>query len=397
MIRNSQTYVAPASRTIGLIGALCLAVGLGGSPAHAAEAPVGLGTAASFAVLAGQSISNTGASVVTGDMGVAPGTSVTGVPPLVLTGGALHVADAVADQAQSDLTTAYNSAAGRSTVTDVTGQDLGGKTFTSGVVSHTSGMQLTGTVTLDAQGDPSAVFIFKAVSTLITAPNATVSLINGASPCNVYWQVGSSTTLDTGTTFVGTVMSLTSATLATGATVQGRVLARNGSVTLDTNVITRPTCANRGVPDPDADAIADDQPEQHPVAHGQSLEQHPSLTLGVARAATTATAAGTGAAATGTAAEAAAGPAATTGRAATAVAAVTGPAAAPAPVAGRAPASTPPWTHPSCLPGTPRPGWAGQRRRSVPRGRPCGSSAAAPSSRSPSAGAGRVPYARADR
>lgn len=250
MIRNSQTYVAPASRTIGLIGALCLAVGLGGSPAHAAEAPVGLGTAASFAVLAGQSISNTGASVVTGDMGVAPGTSVTGVPPLVLTGGALHVADAVADQAQSDLTTAYNSAAGRSTVTDVTGQDLGGKTFTSGVVSHTSGMQLTGTVTLDAQGDPSAVFIFKAVSTLITAPNATVSLINGASPCNVYWQVGSSTTLDTGTTFVGTVMSLTSATLATGATVQGRVLARNGSVTLDTNVITRPTCATAASPTP---------------------------------------------------------------------------------------------------------------------------------------------------
>lgn len=230
-------------RTLGLAGVLCLAVSVAGAPAHAAEAPVELGTAGSFAVLAGQSVTNTGSSVVTGDIGVAPGTSVTGVPPLVQTGGALHVADAVANQAQVDLTTAYNSAAGRSTVTDVTGRDLGGLTLTSGVVEHTSAMQLTGTVTLDAQGDPGAVFIFKAGSTLITAPSSTVSLINGASPCNVFWQVGSSTTIDTNTAFVGTVMSLTSATLATGASLQGRVLARNGSVTLDTNVITSPTCA----------------------------------------------------------------------------------------------------------------------------------------------------------
>lgn len=239
-----------STKTFGLIGVVCLAVGAVGAPAHAAEAPVGLGTAESFAVLAGQSITNTGPSVVSGDIGVGPGTSVTGIPPLVQVGGAVHVADAVANQAQADLTTAYNDAAGRSTVTDVTGQDLGGKTFTSGVVTHTAGMQLTGTVTLDAQGDPSAVFIFKAGSTLVTAPGSTVTLINGASPCNVFWQVGSSTTLDTGTTFVGTVMSLTSATLATGTSVQGRVLARNGSVTLDTNVITRPTCASAPSPTP---------------------------------------------------------------------------------------------------------------------------------------------------
>ena len=250
MTREPQTYVSRARTTLVLTGALCLAAGLAGAPAHAAEAPVGLGTAASFAVLAGQSISNTGTTTVTGDIGVGPGTAVTSVPPFVQTGGVLHVADAVANQAQSDLVTAYNSAAGRSTVTDVTGQDLGGKTFTSGVVSHTSGMQLTGTVTLDAQGDPSAVFIFKAVSTLITASDSTVALINGASPCNVYWQVGSSTTLGTNTTFVGTVMSLTSTTLATGASVQGRVLARNGSVTLDTNVITRPSCATEASPTP---------------------------------------------------------------------------------------------------------------------------------------------------
>lgn len=249
MVRAPHTYFSRA-RALGFTGFLCLTMGVLGAPAVAAEAPVGLGTAGSFAVLAGQSVSNTGPSVVMGDIGVAPGTAVSGIPPLVQTAGALHVADAVAIQAQADLTTAYNSAAGRSTVTDVTGQDLGGRTFPSGVVAHTSGMQLTGTVILDAQGDPNAVFVFKAGSTLVTAPNSTVALINGASPCNVYWQVGSSTTLDTNTTFVGTVMSLTSATLATGASVQGRVLARNGSVTLDTNVINRPTCAAAASPSP---------------------------------------------------------------------------------------------------------------------------------------------------
>lgn len=230
-------------------GALALAVpflatlGLAGAPSHAAEATVDVGSAGSFAVLAGQSVTNTGPSVVTGDLGVSPGTSVTGMPPLVLVDGAPHVADAVANLAQSDLTRAYDSAAGRTTVTDVTGRDLGGMTLTSGVVEHTSGMQLTGTVTLDAQGDPAAVFIFKAGSTLVTAPNSRVQLVNGASPCNVFWQVGSSATLDTNTTFVGTIMALTSASLGTGSTLQGRVLARNGSVTLDTNVISRPSCA----------------------------------------------------------------------------------------------------------------------------------------------------------
>lgn len=253
-------------RALGLAGAGLLAVGLASVPAQAAEAPVGLGTAGSFAVLAGQSVTNTGPSVVTGDIGVGPGTSVTGIPPLVQLDGALHVADAVAIQAQSDLTTAYNSAAGRSTITDVTGKDLGGLTLTTGVVEHTSAMQLTGTLTLDAQGDPSAVFIFKAGSTLTTAPNSTVSLINGASPCNVYWQVGSSTTLDTNTTFVGTVMSLTSATLNTGATLNGRMLARNGSVTLDTNVITRPNCATPPPPSPTTTVSSTATPTATPTA-----------------------------------------------------------------------------------------------------------------------------------
>lgn len=136
MIRQQQTYFSRAGTTVGLVGALCLTVGLAGSPAHAAEAPVGLGTVASFAVIGGQSVSNTGTTTVTGDIGVGPGAAVTSVSPFVQTGGIQHVANAVANQAQSDLVAAYNSAAGRSTVTDVTGQDLGGKTFTSGVVSH---------------------------------------------------------------------------------------------------------------------------------------------------------------------------------------------------------------------------------------------------------------------
>src|SRR6476469_1635625 len=287
MIREPQPHVPRVSRSLGVVAALCLAVGAGAVPAHAAEAPVGLGTATSFAVLAGQSITNTGASVVSGDIGVGPGTSVTGIPPLVQTGGTLHVADAVANQAQSDLVTAYNSAAGRSTVTDVTGQDLGGRTFTSGVVSHDSGMQLTGTLTLDAEGDPSAVFIFKAGSTLVTAPNSTVALINGASPCNVFWQVGSSTTLDTNTTFVGTVMSLTSATLATGASVQGRVLARNGSVTLDTNVITRPTCDTSTSPSPTP------SPSGSPSSPGTSTAS-PSSSTGTSPSASASPATGAG-------------------------------------------------------------------------------------------------------
>ena len=154
MFRLTPTY-SRAGRTIGLVGALGLTIATMGAPAHAAEATVGLGTAGSFAVLAGQSITNTGPSVVMGDIGVGPGTAVSGIPPLVQTDGALHVADAVANQAQADLVAAYDSAAGRSTVTDVTGQDLGGMTLTSGVATHTSGMQLTGTLTLDAQGDPS--------------------------------------------------------------------------------------------------------------------------------------------------------------------------------------------------------------------------------------------------
>ncbi|HBW21454.1 MAG TPA: DUF3494 domain-containing protein, partial [Actinobacteria bacterium] len=209
--------------------------------ASAAQAPVGLGTAAPFAVLAGSTVTNTGLSVISGDLGVSPGTAITGFPPGVVIDGTVHDADAVALQAQNDLTTAYNDAAGRTPATPVTA-DLGGQTLVPGVYNATSSMGLTGTVTLNAEGNPDAVFIFQAGSTLITASSSTVNLINGAQACNVFWQVGSSATLGTGSSFVGSILALTSITVQTGTTVAGRVLARNGAVTLDDNVITTPTC-----------------------------------------------------------------------------------------------------------------------------------------------------------
>src|SRR6478735_1772767 len=197
---------------VGTLTAMGLVAGITAAPVASAasvQAPVGLGTATSFAVLAGAAVTNTGPSMISGDLGVSPGTAVTGFPPGLVSNGTIHSADAVAAQAQADLTTAYNDAA-RRTPRDAVPPDLGGLTLLPGVYNRATTMGLTGTVTLNAQGNPNAVFIFQAGSSLITASNSTVALINGASPCNVYWQVGSSATLGTNTTFVGTIMALTS-------------------------------------------------------------------------------------------------------------------------------------------------------------------------------------------
>jgi len=227
---------------VGATTAMVLVGLVAGTPAaSAAQSTVGLGTATSFAVLAGQTVTNTGASVISGDLGVSPGTAVTGFPPGVVNNGTIHAADATAKQAQADLTTAFNDAAGRPSTASA-GTDLGGKTFVAGVYTTASGLGLTGTVTLDAKNNPDSVFIFQAGSTLITASNSTVMLVNGASPCNVFFEVGSSATLGTNTTFVGSILAQTSASVQTGTTVNGRVLARTGQVSLDTNTITRPSC-----------------------------------------------------------------------------------------------------------------------------------------------------------
>ena len=193
-----------------------------------------------FSVLAGSTVTNTGSTVISGDVGVSPGTAVTGFPP-GLASGAIHKADGAAAQAQAALTTAYIDAAGRAGGTSVAG-DLVGKTFTAGVYNSTSSLANTGDVTLDAQGDPAAVFIFQIASTLTTGSGSHVVLANGASACNVFWQVGSSATLGTNSVFKGNVLALTSITITTGVNLQGRALARNGAVTLDSDVITGCTC-----------------------------------------------------------------------------------------------------------------------------------------------------------
>jgi subtilisin family serine protease len=228
-----------------LLGLAACSILFGGSYLVGEALPTApsLGTASTFAVLGGSTVTNTGATTVNGDLGVSPGSAVTGFPPGTVVGGTIHAADALAAQAQADTTTAYNGLAGQACTADLTGQDLGGKTLTAGVYCFSSSAQLTGALTLNAQSNANAVFVFKIGSSLTTASGASVLLINGGSPCNVFWQVGSSATLGTTTTFVGNILALTSITLNTGAGVSGRALARNGAVTMDTNTIGSAGCA----------------------------------------------------------------------------------------------------------------------------------------------------------
>ena len=210
-------------------------------PAFAIGSSVGLGTTSSYSVLAGQTVTNTGPSTLSGSAGVHPGTAVVGFPPGKV-GGVIHAADAQALQAKADLKTAYDDAAGQAANATV-GAQLGGRTLVPGVYKAPSSTQLTGSLTLDAKGDPGAVFIFQVGAGLTTASSSRVVLLNDAQSCHVFWQVGTSATLGSSTRFVGTIMALTSISLKTGARIEGRALARNGSVTLDNNVLTDTKCA----------------------------------------------------------------------------------------------------------------------------------------------------------
>lgn len=203
-----------------------------------AQAPPPLGTLVNFSVVAGTTITNTGTSVLFGNIAVSPGAAVVGFPPGVVT-GTIHAADAVALQAQSDLSAAYLSLLGRPTTVNLTGQNLGGLVLIPGVYNFANSAQLTGTLTLNALGNPNAVFIFNIGSTLTTASASNVVLINGAQGGNVFWRVGSSATLGTGSVFNGDILAQASITLDTGASITcGAAFARSGAVTLDTNTIS---------------------------------------------------------------------------------------------------------------------------------------------------------------
>jgi hypothetical protein len=220
---------------VGIVLSLCLK----------AQLPVPLNSDSTFAVLAGSTVTNTGGSVINGNLGVSAGSAVTGFPPGTVTNGSIHAADPTAATAQNDLSTAYLNAAGRPCPGGHTlPGDLGGTTILPGVYCNGSSVGITGTVTLDGGGNTGSVFIFQIGSTLTTAAgNSTVLLINGATASNIFWQVGSSATLGTNTFFNGTILALASVTANSGAVLNGRALAQTGAVTLANNAVTNPGAA----------------------------------------------------------------------------------------------------------------------------------------------------------
>jgi ice-binding like protein len=258
-MRRFAAFVSPVRLFTAV--ALAGAVSFGASLALAADQPR-LGTAGNYAVMGATAITNTGPTVVNGNLAISPGgsSSVTGFPPGVVT-GEMDMANADSVLAHTNLVTAYDDAAAETTTVNLTGTDLGGLTLTPGTYTFDSSAQLTGTLTLDGQGSTNATFIFQIGSTLTTASASRVALINGAGSCAVFWQVASSATLGTTTDFQGTIMAMTSITMNTGATIGvgglglgGRALAMNGAVTLDTNIITPPPagCAFAGPAAPTA-------------------------------------------------------------------------------------------------------------------------------------------------
>ncbi len=245
---GSATWIRRITHTA-LLGLAAATIGFSptaapaAAPVQAGPPPISLGAADAFSVLGGSTITNTGPTVINGDVGLHPGTAVVGLP-LGTVNGARHVGDAVAQQANTDLKTAYDAAAARP-FSLTSPPDIGGRTLAAGVYKTGSipSLGLTGRLTLDGQGDPGAVFIFQVASTLVTAADSSVRLINGAQACNVFWQVGSSATLATRSAFQGNILALTSISVNDGATVDGRLLARNGAVTLINDSITRSRCA----------------------------------------------------------------------------------------------------------------------------------------------------------
>jgi Ice-binding-like len=212
---------------------------------RAAQAPVALGSANTFAVLAATTVTSTGATAIDGDLGVSPGNTVTGSPTMT---GTLHLGDPAAAQAQSDLTTAYNDAAGRSVAAVTVAGNLGGQTLAPGLYTSATSLEISsGDLTLDASGDPNGIWIFQMGSTFVTTVGRQVILSGGAQAANIFWQVGSSATIGGSSVFKGTIMANQSITMNTSATLEGRALARNGAVALDANTIAIPTTGTTSV------------------------------------------------------------------------------------------------------------------------------------------------------
>ncbi len=227
---------------VGLLALSCaLTLALFAGDALAGQLPVSLGAASSYATLAGSTVTSTGPTTLNGDLGVWPGTSLTGFPPGRVT-GTVHAGDPFAMHAQGDLTAAYNDAALRQPPQALPA-DVGGRTLAPGVykTGATPALGVTGTLTLDGQGDRNAVFVIQVGSALTTAVNSHVNLIGGAQAANVFWQVGSSATLGTSSTFAGSILALTSISIDSGVTLEGRALARNGAVTMIDDTINTPT------------------------------------------------------------------------------------------------------------------------------------------------------------
>jgi outer membrane autotransporter protein len=243
-MNHSVTVTSPRTSFISVLG-FAIAVALTLLPRGASAQMVDLGTASRFGVLAGSGITVAGAvqtTTITGDIGTFPTPTITGLGNITLN-GVNQGGNAVTQQAKNDLVTAYNSAAGRAPTLILTpGLDVGGLTLVPGVYKDTTSLGITGSLRLNALGNPNAVFIFQIGSTLTMASNSSVILLGGAQACHIFWQVGSSATLGTSASLKGTILALTTITLNTSATVEGRLLARNGAVTLDTNTITVPKC-----------------------------------------------------------------------------------------------------------------------------------------------------------
>ena len=239
--------------TVVLIGVLMVVP----TSSIAAQSPVNLRTTSTFAVLAGETITNTGDTTINGtapegggDVGLYPGSDFPGEENVTLLNGSVHINDTAAIKAKTDLVAAYDEAAGGTPVTTIP-TELGGTTLKPGVYDSDAGtFQITGTLTLDADGNPDGVFIFKTASTLITATDSIINPINGAQYCRIFWQVGSSATLGVNSDFVGHIFAYNSIAAQTRATIQGQLLAQIGAVTLDSNKITNGVCEITSTPTP---------------------------------------------------------------------------------------------------------------------------------------------------